>query len=168
MRGMIFSPRDINKFGITWLAPGKCGSKWISISFEIILQIVIINTSSEIGLQWVPYNSFDHYNDVIMSTMMSQITSLTIVYSTVYSGANQRKHQSSAPLAFVKGIHRRPVNSPHKWPITRKVFPFDDVIMVKSKLVQVMAWYHQATRHCLSKSWPRSMFPYGIMTPNMN
>ena len=70
-----------------------------------------------------------HYNDVIMSTIASQITSLTIVYSTVYSGADQRKHQSSASLAFVRGIHRWPVNSPHKGPVTRKMFPFDDVIM---------------------------------------
>ena len=61
----------------------------------------------------------------------SQITSLTIVYSTVYSGADQSKHQSSASVAFVWGIHRGPVNSPHKWPVTRKMFPFDDVIMVK-------------------------------------
>ena len=70
-----------------------------------------------------------HYCDVIMGTMASEITSLTIVYSTVYSGADQRKHQSSASLAFVRGIHRCPVNSPHKWPVTRKMFPFDDVIM---------------------------------------
>ena len=64
-----------------------------------------------------------------MVAMASQITSLTIVYSTVYSGADQRKHQSSGSLAFVRGIHRGPVNSPHKWPVTRKMFPFDDVIM---------------------------------------
>ena len=70
-----------------------------------------------------------HYNDVIMSAIASRITSLTNVYSTVYSGADQRKHPSSASLAFVRGIHRRPVNSPHKWPVTRKMFPFDDVIM---------------------------------------
>ena len=70
-----------------------------------------------------------HYNDVIMSMIASQITSLTFVYSTVYSGADQRKHQGSASLAFVWGIHRSPVNSPHKWPVTRKMFPFDDVIM---------------------------------------
>ena len=43
--------------------------------------------------------------------------------------ADQRKHQSSASLAFVRGIHQGPVNSPHKWPVTRKMFPFDDVIM---------------------------------------
>ena len=70
-----------------------------------------------------------HYTDVIMGAMVSQITSLTIVYSTVYSGADQRKHQSTASLAFVRGIHRWPVNSPHKSPVTRKLFPFDDVIM---------------------------------------
>ena len=70
-----------------------------------------------------------HYNDVIMSAMASQITSLTIVYSIVYSGADQRKHQSSASLAFVCGIHRWPVNSPHNGPVTQKMIPFDDVIM---------------------------------------
>ena len=70
-----------------------------------------------------------HYNDVIMGTITSQITSFTIVYSTVYPGAGQSKHQSSASLAFVRGIHRSPVNSPHKWPVTRKMLPFDDVIM---------------------------------------
>ena len=70
-----------------------------------------------------------HYDDVIMGAMASQITSLTIV-STVYSDADQRQHQSSASLAFVRGIHRGPVNSPHKWPVTRKMSPFDDIIMV--------------------------------------
>ena len=70
-----------------------------------------------------------HYIDVIMTTVASQITSLTIVYSTVYSDADQRKHQCSASLAFVRGIHWEPVNSLHKWPVTRKMFPFDYVIM---------------------------------------
>ena len=64
-----------------------------------------------------------------MGPMASPITSLTIVYSTVYSCADQGKHQCSASLAFVQGIHRWPVNSPHKGPVTRKIFPFDDVIM---------------------------------------
>ena len=70
-----------------------------------------------------------HYGDVIMGTVASQITSLTFVYSAVYSGADLRKHQSSASLVFLRGIHRGPVNSPHKWPVTRKMFPFHDVIM---------------------------------------
>ena len=65
-----------------------------------------------------------------MDAIASQITGLTIVYLNVYSGADQSKHQSSTSLAFVWGIHREPVNSPHKWPVTRKMFPFDDVIMI--------------------------------------
>ena len=67
-----------------------------------------------------------YYSDVIMSAMASQSTS---VYSSANSGTYQRKHQSSASLAFVRGIHRWPVNSPHKGPVTWKMFPFDDVIM---------------------------------------
>ena len=69
-------------------------------------------------------------------------------------GADQRKHQSSMSLAFVRGIHRWPVNSPHKGPVTRKMFPFDDIIMIiiqiprepqwwlydNSPVIQVMAW----------------------------
>ena len=78
-----------------------------------------------------------HYCDVIMGANASQITSLTVAYSTVYSGADQRKHQSSASLAFVRGIHRRPVNSPHKWPVTRKMFPFDDVIMGRGASISI-------------------------------
>ena len=70
-----------------------------------------------------------HYCDGIMSSTVSQITtSLKIVYSIVYSGTDQ----SSASLAFVRGIHRRLVTSRHKWPVMRKMFPFDDVIMCSS------------------------------------
>ena len=75
-----------------------------------------------------------------MGTITSLITRLTIVYSTVYSDADQRKHQSSASLAFVWGIHRGPVNSPHKWPVTRKMFPFDDIIMYCWSCYQVTPW----------------------------
>ena len=64
-----------------------------------------------------------------MSVIPFQITSLTIDYSTAYSGADQREHQSPASLAFLPGIHRWPVNSPHKGRVTRKMFPLDDVTM---------------------------------------
>ena len=74
---------------------------------------------------WRPW----HYSDVIMSTMAYQITSVSTVYSTVCSGADQRKHQSSASLACVRGIHRWPVISPHNGPVTRKMFSFDDVVL---------------------------------------
>ena len=74
--------------------------------------------------------SQQHYSDIIMSRMASQITSLTVVYSTVYSSTDQRKHQSFASLAIVRGIHRWLVNSPHKGPVTQKMFSFDDVIIM--------------------------------------
>ena len=83
-----------------------------------------------------------HNSDIIMGTMASLINSLTSVYSTVHSCADQRKQQSSASLAFVRGIHWRPVNSPHKWPVTRKMFLFDDVIMRRG----------QCTLPCILKS----------------
>ena len=81
-----------------------------------------------------PHAADTHHDDVIMIAMASQITSLTIVYSTLYLGTDERKHQSSASLAFVKGIHRWPVNSPHERPVARKMFPFDDVIMHRSSI----------------------------------
>ena len=68
-----------------------------------------------------------------MSAMASRIISLTIVYSTVYSYADQRKHQSSASLAFVWGF------PPHKGPVTRKMFPFDDVIMLQRHFIGIGA-----------------------------
>ena len=79
-----------------------------------------------------------HYSDVIMVEIASQITSLPIVFLTVYSGAGQRKHQGPASLVSVRGIHRSPVNSPHKGPVTRKMFPFDNV-MIKYPLQY--AWH---------------------------
>ena len=93
-----------------------------------------------------------HNFDVITGAIASQITSLTIVYSTVYSDADQRIHQSSASLAFVRGINRRPVNSPHKWPVTRKMLPFDDVIM----LLRVLAWRNIAWWRITWRCFPHS------------
>ena len=65
-----------------------------------------------------------------MSAMASRIAGFSIVFLTFCPGADQRKHQSSATLASVKGIHRWPMNSPHKGPVARKIFPFDDVIII--------------------------------------
>ena len=85
-----------------------------------------------------------------MGAMASQITSLAIVYSSVYS--DQRKHQSSASLAFARGIHRWPMSSPHKGPVTRKMFPFDDVIMY---YVSICSRIHPAAR---TRGWPMGFF----------
>ena len=92
-----------------------------------IKQCISLYTLKQKLSQW--YICHHHYIKVIMSVTASQITSLTIVYSTVDSGADQRKHQSSASLAFLRGIHWWLVNSPHKGPVTQKMFPFDDVII---------------------------------------
>ena len=70
------------------------------------------------------------YSDVIINVMESQITGVSSVYSSICSGADQRKHQSFASLAFETGIHRWTVDSPRKRPATRKRFPFDDIIMI--------------------------------------
>ena len=91
-----------------------------------------------------------HYDDVIMDAMASQITSLMIVYSTFYSGADQNKQQSSASLAFEWGIHRGPVNSPHKWPVTRKMFPFDSIF-------RLVSWINHLPPACWSTFW-KSIF----------
>ena len=99
---------------------------------------------------------FNHYSDVIMGPKGSQITSLTIAYSTVYSGVDQRKHQSSVSLAFVRGIHRSPVNSPHKWPVMRKMIPFDDVIMIK-KIWTVFILLHICCISLLCQSYDYSL-----------
>ena len=85
-----------------------------------------------------------------MISMASQITSLAIVYSTVNWGADQRKHQSSTSLAFVRGIHRWPVNSPHKGPVTRKIFPFDGVIIHWGLVMHICVIKCDAIAHCWS------------------
>ena len=98
--------------------------------------------------------------------MASQITSLTIVYSSVYSDAYQSTHQSSASLAFVWGIHRWPVNSPHKWPVTREMFPFDDVIMSHSHIrFLYIPWIMHTTRAllCLLSFSVGQFYPYSSL-----
>ena len=104
------------------------GSKTIHTLFDKPFE----NSESRLRLWNMKMQS--HYSDVIMSAVVSHITGVSIVYSTVCSVADQRKLQNSASLDFVRGIHRWPVNSPHKGPVTWKMFPFDDVIMYFSPL----------------------------------
>ena len=107
---------------------------------------------------WISvYVFFCHYGDVITGTKASQFTSLTIVYWTAYSDADERKHQSPASLAFVRGIHWGPVNSRHKWPATRKIFPFDGVIMCKK--LALLRWSHIITQPSITSYciyWPQN------------
>ena len=98
-----------------------------NIKLYCVYAIIGLNTYNDVHFKytvlWLLQNYkilsdvHNHYTDVTMSTMASQITSLMIVYSTVYSCADQRKHQSSASLAFVRVIHRWPMNSPHQRPV---------------------------------------------------
>ena len=92
-----------------------------------------------------------HYKDVIMRAMASQITSLTLVYSKVYSCAGQRMHQICASLAFVRKIHWCPVNSPYKWPVTVKMFLFDLLAM------EVLQSCTRVSKYNVN---PRQSFPY--------
>ena len=94
-----------------------------------------------------------HYSDVIMNSMAYQITGVSIICTTVCSGADQRKHQSSSLLACVRGIYRWPVNSPHKGPVPRKIFPFDDVIMIeKTDRGTCAEYFHIQTKIIYSES----------------
>ena len=113
----------------------ELGHGWV-IPFRTCYAYVIIYPRHKLGAGCTNLcagcgNLYLHYSGVIMNAMLSQITGVSIVHSTVCWTSDPRKHQRSASLAFVKGIHRWPVNSPHKGPVTRKMFPFDDVIMSK-------------------------------------
>ena len=83
----------------------------------------------------LPMNPCNHFSDVVISATTSQITGVSVVYSAVCSGTDQRKHQSSASLAFGRGIRRWPVSSPHKGSRTRKMFPFDVIMTCSYRLV---------------------------------
>ena len=140
--GLIIRLASVKCFGktfVTWVRSDifeRIVSIWISHEYKIASKIdwyhLFAGNGCVLGWWEIEQNFEIHCIDVIMTTMASQITSLTVVYSIAYSDADQRKHQSSASLTFVRGIHRGPVNSPHKGPVTRKMFPFDDVIMYKS------------------------------------
>ena len=107
---------------------------WRTNFSEILIDIHIFSNAFE-NVVWKMWailfrpQCVNHYSDVIMGAMAYQITSLTIANLTFYSGTDQRKHQSSASMAFVSAV-----NSPHKGPVIRKMFPFDDVIILSSNI----------------------------------
>ena len=94
-----------------------------------------------------------------MGRIASQIISLTIVYSAVSSGADQRKHHSSASLAFVRGIHRGPVNSPHKRPVTRKMFHLMTSSCILTKGHVYGQCFHVMTPSCYTRCVNYYLFP---------
>ena len=134
-------PRKI-EFALLW-----CDTAYLRRKFVTLYNVI---TESACLSIWVVFHErgksmnlqthSSHHNDVTMSTIASQITSLTIAHSTVCPCVNQRNHQSSASLSFVRGIHRWSVNFPHKWTVTRKMFPFDDVIMYTKLVLTSYFW----------------------------
>ena len=94
--------------------------RWTSIKIMILFVLELLVRITYLILSYV-----------IMGRMrLKSPASRLFTHSIVYLGADHRKHQSSTSLAFVRGIHRWPVNSPHKGPVARKMLPFDDVIML--------------------------------------
>ena len=94
-----------------------------------------------------------HCGDVIMGAMASQITSLAIGYSTVYSGRDQRKHQSSASLVFMWGIHRWPVNSPPEGQSRGKCFHLMTSLCAKLCFITLSHSYRQLQHHNTYRHW---------------
>ena len=129
-------PWPLNFLGEMWpwpLTTHMSLTQGFSWSF---MTMTVTMTVTKVRYKYLPHSDWGHsrcrravdsssYNDVTVKATLSQITSLMIVSSSVYSGADQRKHQSSASLAFVWGIH----GSPDKGSVTRKMFPYDDFIM---------------------------------------
>ena len=122
-----------NRHAITWTTDGTV--QWC----------IYTSPGPRLNIKTVfPGIGISHYSDVIMGSIACQITSLTIVYSNVYSGAYQRKHQSSASLAF--SAQR------HKGPVTRKLFPFDDVVKCYKDETAVRPSYSYNGNHCTGES----------------
>ena len=103
-------------------------SKYTSLKCYDLIQL---NTGQQ--LHWISHRvcstGFGHYGDVIVDAMASQITDVSMACSNIWSSEDQRIHQSPVSLAFMRDIPG-PLNSHHKGSVTRKMFPFDDVIMV--------------------------------------
>ena len=121
--GLVQDCRNSSALAMELLQPCTKPSRWSHNHLIFIMEIPIPGKMVFIlrqgpGREYNPLH-WDHNGH----------NTISIVYSTIYSDADQRKYQSSASLAFVRGIHRRLVNSLHKWPVTWKMFPFDDVIM---------------------------------------
>ena len=146
-------PSSMSPCGVTrpqWVNPSGAEAVAFCENCGLISTIAVYAPAMDwLGMYWDMFlrvfYMINHYNDVIMGMIASQITSLMIVFSSVYLDTDQRKHQSSVLLSFVWGVHRRPVNSPHKWPITRKMFPFDEVIMSDWIRLTWASWFFMLT-----------------------
>ena len=130
-----------------------CSGEVIPFNWRAVY-LSFLHTNMTKIVEILPHVRQCHYNDVIMGVIASQITSLTVVYSIVYSDADRRKHQQVPhhwPLC--REIHRGPVKSPHKWPVTRKMFPFDFIMICHDiDLFKLGLLGHRTLRVNISKS----------------
>ena len=97
----------------------------------------------DLRLPHCQWSNLEHYSDVIMGTMASQVTSLTIVYSTVYLGTDKKKHQSLASLALVRGIHRWILRTKGQW--RGKCF---HLMTYHEDMGEYITWFHSTTKPC--------------------
>ena len=145
-------PLDMIPYNINLLSTELMTKTWswyqLSITARYILTIYNVKLNM---LNWLPLK---HYNAVIVSVMSSQITSLTIVYSTVYPDADQRNNQSFVSLAFVRGIHWWSVSFPHQ--VTWKMVPFDGIMVLK---VNRCAIINHITSCCLNERQVGQVWP---------
>ena len=123
----------------------------------IVWSFNLSNCSREVGLLSCVL-MFKHLYSLAPNYLYNDVT---IVCSTVCSGADERKHKSSASLVFVRGIHRWPVVSPHKGLVTRKMFPFDDVIMINEAMVLCFGNYQ--FKHSYRVNWNPSHFVHSTV-----
>ena len=166
-----YLPRDTKKEASVYCCENvnKLWHFWM-----VFVSMPLQNLMNAIGSWCWPY--FDvhhlipwHYSNVIMSSMAFRITGVSIVYSTVCSCADQRIHHSSASLAFIRGIHRWPVNCPHKGPVTRRMFPSDDVIRFRcsSSYAMMSSWpttWHQDQSSSVTLGLAIVLVPIPLMT----
>ena len=101
-----------------WISTQRPGMQKAFSCHDVIINMVTLQTEA-----------VEHFPDSKHLNVNQISVTESLVYSTIYSSIDQRKHQSSTSLVFVRGIHRWPVNSPHKWQVMWKMFPFDDIIM---------------------------------------
>ena len=113
------------------LRPRKNGRQFPDDIFKCIFLTENVIISIKISLKFVPKGSINNIPTLVqIMAWWWYHRRLDRLLNCFCSGADQRKHQSSTSVTFVRGIHRWPVGSSHKGPITRKMFPFDDVIMI--------------------------------------
>ena len=123
---------------VLWSRDNYCKCK--SIIFRLMLGIEFLSTSCEVDFRWMPLNIFDDKSTLVYVMALqwhhderdgvSNHLCLDCLPNRLFRRRSNKKNQNPASLAFVREIHRWSVDSPHKGPVTREMFIFDNIIMV--------------------------------------